>query len=332
MAKEESAFQAAVGTIGGVKSDAIFSFIIPCVLRSSTAPPRHECLRFQTRLNISAALILGPLNYVLTPRAFHRATVFLVRLSVSGSYGPPLDPAIAHTDNVSLLQTFPLLLSISFYERARTRKLFSLARTRVGSAIEDVVGALVGSGTDWVDAVFSAEGLSDADGSGISLSARPADLEREISRSQPGATLAGWPPTPTRLITSEPESVGESSSSRPPPTLAQKRTSTRKYSPTDPGTDATGPGSRGSSSPLARLFGRGIPEVRVADEQGRQLALDADALAERVTAAAGGAGAGVSEAKQRELLREELAEMKERQERIESLLLVLTKGIRSDSM
>ncbi|CED84198.1 Uncharacterized conserved protein [Phaffia rhodozyma] len=60
-AREEQAFQDAVATVGGVKRDAIFSYIVP--------------------LNIIATIILGPLSYVLSPRTFHSLNVFLIRSS-----------------------------------------------------------------------------------------------------------------------------------------------------------------------------------------------------------------------------------------------------------
>ena len=87
---EEKCFQAAISTVGGVKSDAIFSYII----RQSIALACHPRTMYpfahldpssftpSSALNIPAALILGPLSFVLTPRAFHRVNVFLIRISV----------------------------------------------------------------------------------------------------------------------------------------------------------------------------------------------------------------------------------------------------------
>ena len=51
----------------------------PCTLKVLIRPRSSPSLA----LNIPAALILGPLSFVLSPRAFHRVNVFLIRISVS---------------------------------------------------------------------------------------------------------------------------------------------------------------------------------------------------------------------------------------------------------
>ena len=71
------------------------------------------------------------------------------------------------------------------------------------------------------------------------------------------------------------------------------------------------------TSPLARLFGRGTLK-----EEPEETAETSAAVEVKV----------FDEDAQRVVLKEELNEMKERMERMELLLMTLTKGIRSDSM
>jgi hypothetical protein len=94
-------------------------------------------------------MILGPLSYILTPRAFHRANVFLIRLTVRHfdsltSASPSFLPdRVIRTRDVRLIspllpprQTFPLLISISLYERIKARPI--LRATRAAAAVGDI--------------------------------------------------------------------------------------------------------------------------------------------------------------------------------------------------
>lgn len=60
-AKQEYLFQRVVGTVEGVKSDAVFSYIPP--------------------FNLAAMIILLPLSAFTTPETLHRVNVFLIRLT-----------------------------------------------------------------------------------------------------------------------------------------------------------------------------------------------------------------------------------------------------------
>ncbi|KAL7417287.1 hypothetical protein BDY24DRAFT_438375 [Mrakia frigida] len=271
-AAEEKCFQSALSTVGGVKGDAIFSYIIP--------------------LNIPAAVILGPLSFVLTPRAFHRTNVFLIRVS-----------------------TFPLLIAISLYERWKANAA-SQTHGRTGTAVEHIYDAIVGSSSDWVEDVFESSPFGS---SLVSGQERSLDLQRSLAsppilppRTETEPSAVGVPPK-SKPLTAEPATLPTSSSSSqkiPPPAVLRRR----KLADISTSPSSTSSGS--NSSPLARLFGRGtvpeviveapslpVPEVNVFDEDA-----------------------------QRDLLRSELSEMKERMERMEMLLMSLTKGIRSDSM
>ncbi|KAL7424047.1 hypothetical protein Q5752_001632 [Cryptotrichosporon argae] len=84
-AQQEHLFQRVVNTVEGVKSDAVFSYLPP--------------------INLLALTVLGPLSWVLSPRALHRTNVFLIRVT-----------------------NFPILFAISAYERYKHRALKSSLR------------------------------------------------------------------------------------------------------------------------------------------------------------------------------------------------------------
>ena len=58
-AQQEYLFQHVVGTLEGVKSDSVFSYL--------------------PGFNIVAVIVLLPLSYVLSPEQLHRVNVFLIR-------------------------------------------------------------------------------------------------------------------------------------------------------------------------------------------------------------------------------------------------------------
>lgn len=99
--QEEQFFQQAVNTVGGVKSDAIFSFVIP--------------------LNVVAFVVLGPAQLVLSKRAIHQATKFMVCITVS-LHLPLLfflliEEALTALRRRVFEKTWPLLLAIMGWER-----------------------------------------------------------------------------------------------------------------------------------------------------------------------------------------------------------------------
>lgn len=311
-ANQEFLFQFTITTLEGMKSDALFSY----------QPP----------FNLLAFAILWPASWVLTPRSLHSANVFLIRST-----------------------SFPILVTISLYERyllthfsicesaqlmaqsiynALPRRVRSLPffEAFMGTNLHDVYGAIfdVEPGITEEDGELFADREQDRVGlhSWTSRESDRADTHMPPPTSQPLHELF----TPER-----PVRAGRRASSLPRSRPGQSGGSPRirklslRPSLAEPlrlsAAEAHNPGPL---SPLARLFSNRLSE---SDPSGTAPSpVDAQKLV-RVEE-------GVRRIQElledvRELpvstLKDEMRELQERQTRIESLLLMLTRGMRNEA-
>jgi len=308
-ANQEFLFQFTITTLEGMKSDALFSYQLP--------------------FNLLAFAILWPASWVLTPRSLHSANVFLIRLT-----------------------SFPILVTISLYERhllthisilesaqLLAHSIYNALPRRVRSLpffeaflrtdLRDVYGAIFDVEPDLTedDRELFADREQDRVGlhSWTSREGDRADAPTPRSTSQPFHELSTPErPVPTdrssSLPRSRPGQVGGSPRRRKlslRPSLAEPfRVSAAQ--------------NLGPLSPLARLFGNRLSEP---DHPGAGPSpVDAQKLS-RVEE-------GVRRVQElledvRELpvskLKNEMRELQERQTRIESLLLMLTRGMRNEA-
>ncbi|KAF7974798.1 hypothetical protein HWV62_11295 [Athelia sp. TMB] len=291
-ANQEYLFQHAISTIEGVNSDALFSY----------QPP----------FNLLAFLLLKPASWILTPRALHSANVLLIKIT-----------------------SFPILIIISLYERhfaagQRFRESSKgAAQSFYGSLPRRIrhipfLEAMVGSNSrDLYDAIFEVEVSHDFelfDGEGPddelpALRSRRPSRERE-RRSGNGSRRSTVSPSPAR----------------------RRKTSLRVEMPGSPRTrklsalsplvaSSNSTEVPGAKSPLTRLFSfrqstPATPEEVIA--QVNSVAVDGtlkkmESLLDEM----------------RDLpvqrLKDEMKELQDRQARIESLLLMLTRGMRNDT-
>ncbi|OCH84728.1 hypothetical protein OBBRIDRAFT_741085 [Obba rivulosa] len=257
---------------------------------------------YQPPFNLLAFLILWPLSLVLSPRALHTVNVFLIRLT-----------------------SFPTLVIIGIYERyladgqkwresGSAQNLYnSLSRKVKKIPILDLIGS---SSTDVYDAIFDIEVADDLElfDSDEEPPHEPRSPSHDSLRPPSIALPAGPQAQGHRRHTSRP--LSPSTRGARSPTASPRR---RKN--TLPPVIQTGSGevpTVGPRSPLSKLFlGRGEPS-------GAQL--------ERVGAAAARVEALLEDVRGLPVnkLKDEMKELQERQARIESLLVTLTRGMRSD--
>lgn len=311
-ANQEFLFQFTITTLEGMKSDALFSY----------QPP----------FNLLAFAILLPASWVLTPRNLHSANVFLIRLT-----------------------SFPVLVTISLYERYLLTH-FSIHESAqlMAQSIYNTLPRHVRSlpffeafmGTDMHDlygAIFDIEpDLTEEDGELF------ADREQDrvglhswTSRETGGADTRTPPPTLQSLHElSTPE--GPVRASRRASSLPRSRQGQSGGSPrirklslrpslAEPHRMSAAEAQNvGLLTPLARLFSNRLSE---SDPSGAAPSpVDSQKLV-RVEE-------GVRRVQElledvRELpvskLKDEMRELQERQARIESLLLMLTRGMRNEA-
>ncbi|KAI0267672.1 hypothetical protein BC834DRAFT_54466 [Gloeopeniophorella convolvens] len=313
-ANQEYLFQFTITTLEGVKSDALFSY----------QPP----------FNLLAFAILWPASWVLTPRALHTANVFLIRVT-----------------------SFPILVTITLYERyclthSSVRESAQLAAQAIYSSLPRPIKSLpffeTLMGTDVQDiyeAIFDVEQdlagedeelFSDREEDRVGLHswASRENGGNGIHTPEPGSPLPRLelrtPDHPTRnsrRASSFPRTRSGQSGGSPRnrklslrPSLADTmRVSTAEIQ------------TLGPHSPLARLFGARRAEAEAA---GAGISpIDPQQKLDKVEE-------GVRRVQElledvRELpvskLKEEMRELQERQTRIESLLLMLTRGMRNEA-
>ncbi|KAI0300759.1 hypothetical protein BC826DRAFT_1096100 [Russula brevipes] len=259
-------------------------------------------INYQPPFNLLAFAILWPASWVLSPRRLHSANVFLIRVT-----------------------SFPILLTISFYERfvptdsSLRESAQQVAQSVYGSLPRPVrslpfFDALMGTNVhDLYEAIFDAEPdileedeelFTDREQDHVGLHSWTShENGRDGTHTPPQSSI---PPTelhhPT-LPTGQP-----SRSPRPrklslrPPVMEPLRTSAAEV----------------PRSPLSRLFGAKRSEVEMGLSPIDAQKLDKELLEDV-----------------RELpvskLKEEMRELQERQTRIESLLLMLTRGMRNEA-
>jgi len=297
-ASREYLFQFTIATLEGVKSDALFSYLPP--------------------FNIVAYAVLFPLSRVLSPRVLHTVNVFLIRLT-----------------------SFPVLIVISLYERyfALGRDLRENSRKTASNFYNSLprhlktmplIEALVGTRAQTLyDAIFEVEIepdqaqdiFNDSDGSDHERPALQSLKSRESFYFN--SKNAGSRTPPRHRGTSVPRST---TAFDPSPGTSPKRKpkeSLHLLEPPSPSSPLR-PKVPPSPSPLARLFGA----PRLAGSRSENLVATDDVASsvkrmERVLEDI--RDLPVSK------LKDEMINLQERQQRIESLLLTLTRGMRNDT-
>ncbi|KAG8965657.1 hypothetical protein FRC03_000292 [Tulasnella sp. 419] len=248
---------------------------------------------YQPPFNIVAYLILGPAGFILSPRAFHTLNVFMIRAT-----------------------SFPILASITIYERyfAPGSKLIESGKGKAQAIFDSlprqirnvaVLEAIVGSASnDLLDAIFDVNVPEHVLGDADSVN----DRGQEAARSEEHQTLDGMTTPPQRLAALPRGRFSVPSS----PGIRQARSTSRSYlAPPDGG------------SPLQKLFApsRSGLSASAAD-------LSTMAAGEEVVTAmkrVEGMLDGVQDIQQ---LKTQMKETKAQLERIETLLLSLTRNAR----
>ncbi|XP_006459110.1 hypothetical protein AGABI2DRAFT_66204 [Agaricus bisporus var. bisporus H97] len=317
-ATQEYLFQFAISTIEGFKNDALFSY----------QPP----------FNIMAFLILKPASWFLSPRALHRVNVFLIKVT-----------------------SLPQLLAITVYERylksgGRIRqtskdffrklpqhiKQMPFLDALVGSSHSDVYDAILDMDVDELD--FFSE-FGDEDEPILGTRHSKENLAATSSRTQLQEASFDFPsssPTGTRRrMLSRNRVLSTRINSTPTVTAPQQHTRSLSTSTQDQkkgeenyGAVASGPalrvsipntgiGNSSMMSPLARLFSNRTSIASSVAGQTLTMSTPEGTLnAKKVEAL-------LEEMKDLPITRlsEEMKDLRERQVRIENLLLTLTRNM-----
>ncbi|KAA1467684.1 hypothetical protein DENSPDRAFT_813509 [Dentipellis sp. KUC8613] len=309
-ANQEYLFQFTINTLEGMKSDALFSY----------QPP----------FNLLAFVILWPAKYVLTPRLFHSANVFMIRLT-----------------------SFPILITITVYERY-LRPNSSLLHSTQAAAYSiynslprpfksiPILEAIMGTdANDIYEAMFDVEmELDDGD---VHLFTDDDDdrfigVRSWTSRENGNGNGNGMrtPPTarseapPNVLRTPEHNADRRrrpASLPRPPGGRSPLGSPRMRHSSLRPGAvareSAAEVPSLGPRSPLARLFTapRREPDSAASEERMERVEEGVRRMEELLEDVR-----GLPVAK----LKDEMRELQERQARIEGLLMMLTRGMRNE--
>ncbi|KZP22753.1 hypothetical protein FIBSPDRAFT_890108 [Athelia psychrophila] len=295
-------FQHAITTIEGVNSDALFSY----------QPP----------FNLFAFLLLKPASWFLSPRALHSANVFLIKVSA-----------------------FPILIIIGVYERhfALGQRLRESGKSAAQSFYNSLprrirhipfLEAMVGSNSrDLYDAIFDVEvshefELFDGEGSDDELPAlrlrRPS--RENLAPNRSGRNGRSHTASPARRRNTSLRLEMPSGGGSPGPR-------SRKLSALSPLFESFSstevPALAGGKSPLTRLFSSrqstpAAPEETIS--QNPNLAAESASTLKKMECLLDD---------MRDLpvqqLKDEMKELQDRQARIESLLLMLTQGMRNDT-
>ncbi|KAI9463324.1 hypothetical protein BJY52DRAFT_79038 [Lactarius psammicola] len=311
-ANQEFLFQFTITTLEGMKSDALFSY----------QPP----------FNLLAFAILWPASWVLTPRNLHSANVLLIRLT-----------------------SFPILVTISLYERyllshfsihesaqLMTQSIYNALPRRVrslpffeafmGTDLHDLYGAIFDVEPDLAEE--DGELFADREQDRVGLHSWTSRESGRAGTHTPPLTLQPLHElsTPERPVRAD-RRASSLPRSRPGRSGGSPRTRKLSLRPSlaEPHrVSAAEAQNFGTLSPLARLFSNRLSEP---DSSGTAPSpVDAQKLV-RVEE-------GVRRVQElledvRELpvskLKDEMRELQERQTRIESLLLMLTRGMRNEA-
>lgn len=299
-ATQEYLFQFAIATIEGVKSDALFSY----------QPP----------FNLLAFAILWPASWFVSPRTLHSANVFLIRFT-----------------------SFPILVTISIYERyfAAGKGLRESGKDAAQSVYNSlprrlknmpILDALMGANaSDVYDAIFDVdldqhattmlfdESDDDLDPPPDLHSLQSRDTLRDRRPMSPSSSRqeSRRPPgSPLREGNDRHRSPGGSPRLRGKvlPPLIQTSSSAEVASQSKP-------------SPLSKLFSPRSVRQRAVSQ------FDLSSVPQQTEAALKRLEGLLEDARDLPVnkLRDEIKELQERQARIESLLLTLTRGMRNET-
>ncbi|KAF9264785.1 receptor-activated Ca2+-permeable cation channel [Marasmius fiardii PR-910] len=246
---------------------------------------------YQPPFNILAFLILKPASWVLSPRGLHSVNVLLIKLT-----------------------NFPILIVIAVYERylasgqkfresgkaAAQTILSSLPRQfKHAPLIEAIVGS---SSADLYDAIFDVEAEHEVELVEASDDDIPM-LRSFHSRERLPSGGRGLSPTPG-LQARRPTGIN----------VSRTNYSTPQGSPVPLNSTHLEPEVHTPISPIGRLFARDTTNTAQLNASVKRMEAIVDDIKDPVQG-----------------LREEIKELQERQSRIESLLLTLTRGMRSAS-
>ncbi|KAG8906384.1 hypothetical protein FRB99_006979 [Tulasnella sp. 403] len=285
-------------TYAKVDAHATEEYLFQSAISTLEGVKTDALFSYQSPFNLAAYVILAPLSFILSPRMLHTVNVFLIRL----------------TGLTTLTKSIHILASITIYERwfAPGSKFMESGKDTVYALYESlpkriknvsVLEAMVGASShDLLDAIFDVELpdelLDDLDSvAPVVPSPRLGVLETEETRPGRPASIATGIQTPRgRYNVSLPNSPGYRSRSA--------ARGSAYLAPID------------VNSPLARLFGGSKGDVSPLVQE------DIASSMKRLE----GLLEGLPDAQK---VRGELKDTRERLERIEMLLLTLTKGSRS---
>jgi len=294
-ATQEYLFQFAIATIEGVKSDALFSY----------QPP----------FNLLAFAILWPASWFVSPRTLHSANVFLIRLT-----------------------SFPILTTISLYER------FFAAGKGLRESGKDAAQSIYNNLPRQLKNMPILDALLGANANDIYEALFDIDLEQHETQLFSDESDEDLPPPELRPLPSRdslrdrrplsPSSGGRGPSSPLRETHNRRRSGSGSPRPRrtalppiiQTSSSAEVP-SLSKQSPLAKLFSPNSVRQRAVSQIDRTPAMQqTDAALKRLEGL-------LEDARNLPVIRlkDEMKELQERQARIETLLMTLTRGMRNET-
>ncbi|KIY63536.1 hypothetical protein CYLTODRAFT_426026 [Cylindrobasidium torrendii FP15055 ss-10] len=283
-------------TVARIDANATQEYLFQFAITTIEGFKSDALFSYQPPFNILAFLLLKPASYIISPRALHSLNVFLIRLT-----------------------SFPTLVVIALYERYFTvgQRIRKTGKDAAQSLFQSLprhiknmpfVEAIVGStSNDLYEAIFDVEHdhadadiFQDAD----SIDERPQLRSYNSAREDPPPSPRVFPGSPRSRSRVRALSINTSHRMSGDMTDAQALLTAVEPAPN-------------VRSPLGRLWAR-LPSANdaKADATLRKVETILDELK----------GAPVNQ------LREEMKELQERQARIENLLLMLTRGMRNETM
>ncbi|KAJ8078670.1 hypothetical protein PM082_012953 [Marasmius tenuissimus] len=276
-------------TVARIDANATQEYLFQFTITTIEGVKADALFSYQPPFNILAFLVLKPASWVLSPRALHSVNVLLIKFT-----------------------NFPVLIIIAIYERhlSAGRKIRETGKGAAQSIFNTLprhikhtplIEALMGSASaDLYDAIFDVEAEHDSDLFGPTADDDELPMLRSFhSRERLPGGGGRLSPTPSSHR-QRPASISITTTT--PHGSPRPRISTNLEPETTP------------ASPLARLFNR--ESLTVAPAQLNASVRRIEAVVENIKDPVHG-------------LREEIKELQERQSRIESLLLTLTRGMRS---
>ncbi|KZT18116.1 hypothetical protein NEOLEDRAFT_1080972 [Neolentinus lepideus HHB14362 ss-1] len=294
-ATQEYLFQFAIATIEGVKSDALFSY----------QPP----------FNLLAFAILWPASWFVSPRTLHSANVFLIRLT-----------------------SFPILATISLYER------FFAAGKGLRESGKDAAQSIYNSLPRQLKNMPILDALLGANANDIYEALFDIDLEQHETQlfsdeSDEDLRPPELRPLPSRDSLRDRRPLSPSSGGRGPSSPLRESHNRRRSGsgsprprrtalpPTIQTSSSAEVPSLSKQSPLAKLFSPNSVRQRAVSQIDRTPAMQqTDAALKRLESL-------LEDARNLPVIRlkDEMKELQERQARIETLLMTLTRGMRNET-